>query len=69
MKIEYDSERDLLYIWFTEVSKKSAETVTVKPGVFADFDREGKLIGIEVIDATEVVGKKIEFTLSEKYAA
>jgi uncharacterized protein YuzE len=69
MKIEYDSERDLLYIWFTEVSKKSAETVTIKPGVFADFDREGKLIGIEVIDATEVVGKKIEFTLSEKYAA
>ncbi|MCX5809881.1 MAG: DUF2283 domain-containing protein [Proteobacteria bacterium] len=69
MKIEYDSERDLLYIWFTEVSKKSAETVTVKPGVFADFDREGKLIGIEVIDATEAVGKKIEFTLSEKYAA
>ena len=69
MKIEYDSERDLLYIWFTEVSKKSAETVTVKPGVFADFDREGKLIDIEVIDATEVVGKKIEFTLSEKYAA
>ena len=69
MKIEYDSERDLLYIWFTKVSKKSAETVTVKPGVFADFDREGKLIGIEVIDATEAVGKKIEFTLSEKYAA
>ena len=35
------------------------------PGVHADFSVEGKLIGIEVIDASEVMGKKIEFTLPE----
>jgi uncharacterized protein YuzE len=39
--------------------------VTIRPGVHADFDKEGKLIGIEVIDASEVMGKKIEFKLSE----
>ena len=38
---------------------------TLMPGVHADFSAEGKLIGIEVIDATEVVGKKIEFALPE----
>ncbi|ODS31326.1 MAG: hypothetical protein SCARUB_03555 [Candidatus Scalindua rubra] len=45
--------------------KKSAETVTIKPGVHADFDKDGKLIGIEVIDASEIIGKKIEFTIPE----
>lgn len=39
--------------------------LTVTPGVHADFDREGKIIGIEVIDATEVVGGKIEFKLPQ----
>ncbi|MDR4498266.1 MAG: DUF2283 domain-containing protein [Candidatus Scalindua sp.] len=63
MKIEYDPERDLLYLFFAASDKKSAETVTIKPGVHADFDKEGKLIGIEIIDASEIMGKKIEFTL------
>ena len=65
MKIEYDPERDLLYIYFADPEKKSAETVTIKPGVHVDFDKDGKLIGIEVIDASELMGKKIEFTLPE----
>ena len=69
MKIEYDPERDLLYIYFAEPEKKSAETVTIRPGVYADFDKEGKLIGIEVIDAKEIMGEKIEFKLPELSAA
>ena len=69
MKIEYDPERDLLYIYFAEPERKAAETVTVRPGVHADFDREGKLIGIEVLDAKELMGKKIEFDLPELSAA
>jgi uncharacterized protein YuzE len=69
MRIEYDPERDLLYIYFAESEKKAAETVTVRPGVHADFDREGKLIGIEVLDAKELMGKKIEFDLPELSAA
>ncbi len=69
MKIEYDPERDLLYIYFAEPPKKSAETVTIKPGVYADFDKDGKLIGIEVIDAKEMMGKKIEIDFPELSAA
>jgi uncharacterized protein YuzE len=65
MKIEYDHERDLLYIYFSELEAKVAETITITPGVHADFDREGKLIGIEVIEASKIVGKKIEFKLPE----
>jgi len=65
MRVEYDPLRDLLYIGFSEPELKAAKTITVMPGVHADFSAEGKLIGIEVIDASEVVGKKIEFTLPE----
>jgi uncharacterized protein YuzE len=64
MKIEFDSDRDLLYIWFGEEGTKSAQTITVVPGVHADIDASGKLIGIEVIDATEVLGNKLQFEVS-----
>lgn len=63
MKLEYDPIRDLLYIYFAEPSAKAAKTVTIMPGVNVDFNVEGKLIGIEVIDASEIMDKKIEFTL------
>lgn len=58
MKVEYDPVRDLLYLAF-EPGAKAAKTVTVTPGVHADFDAQGKLIGLEVIDASEVVGRKM----------
>ena len=64
MKIEYDPERDLLYIWFGSVGTKAAETVTVTPGVHADFDAQGKLVGLEVIDAREVLGKSLQFEVA-----
>lgn len=69
MKIEYDPERDLLYIRFAELETKAAQTVTITPGVHADFDRDGKLIGIEMIEASEITDKKIEFKLPEFSAA
>ncbi|MCD6567803.1 MAG: DUF2283 domain-containing protein [Dehalococcoidia bacterium] len=65
MKIEYDSERDLLYMCFASSDKKVAETITVAPGVYADFSREGKLMGIEAVDASEIMGSKIEFGFPE----
>jgi uncharacterized protein YuzE len=39
--------------------------VTVVPGVHADFGADGKLIGIEIIDAAEIMGRKIELSLPE----
>jgi len=65
MKIEYDPDRDLLYICFAELETKAAQTVTITPGVHADFDRDGKLMGIELIEASKVMGKKIEIKLPE----
>jgi len=61
MKIEYDTKRDLLYLWFGVVGTKSARTETVTPGVHVDFGADGKLIGLEVLDATEVLDKRVQF--------
>ena len=62
MKITFDKSRDLLYIWMGE-KQKAAKTETVSPGVHADFSSDGTLIGIEVIDAHELLDEKIELDL------
>lgn len=56
MKVEYDAKRDLLYLLLAPEGKKAARTETVAPGVHVDFDRDGKIIGIEVVEASSVVG-------------
>ena len=41
--------------------EKAARTETVVPGVHADFNAQGRLIGIEVLDASEVLRHKVQF--------
>ena len=53
MKITYDQEVDALYIRFKET------TVTTKhlaEGIAADYDAEGRLTGIEILDARKRLG-------------
>lgn len=61
MKVEYDPARDLLYLWLRPPGTTAAATKTVSPGVHADFDRDGTLIGLEVLDASEVLGDSLQF--------
>ena len=61
MKVEYDPVLDLLYIWFASPGRRAAQTVTVAPGVHADLNPKGRLIGIEVLDASEVLGGRVQF--------
>jgi uncharacterized protein YuzE len=62
MKIEYDQEVDALYIRVQE--KHVARTQEVADGVNIDFDEEGKLIGLEILDATERYSRTDIFNLS-----
>jgi uncharacterized protein YuzE len=53
MKIMYDSEVDALSIIFKET------TVTSQPlaeGITADYDSEGQLAGLEILDALKRLG-------------
>ena len=55
MYITYDPEVDALYIRFQEA------TVTTKnlcEGIAADYDAQGKLAGIEILDAIKRFGDK-----------
>ena len=64
VKIEYDVARDLLYIWFGIPGEKAARTETIVPGMHADFDRQGRLIGIEILDASEVMRDRVQFEVA-----
>lgn len=62
MKIEYDQEVDALYIRVQE--KHVARTQEITEGVNIDFDDEGKVIGLEILDATERYSRPDIFNLS-----
>jgi uncharacterized protein YuzE len=51
MKIEYDREVDALYVRLQE--KYVARTVEIEEGLNLDLDDSGKLIGLEILNATE----------------
>jgi len=51
MKIEYDNQVDAIYIRLQE--KYVMRTVEIEDGLNIDLDENGKLIGLEVLDATE----------------
>ena len=60
MKIDYDAKLGLLYVKLRPSAGPIIRTETVAPGVFADFDEDENLVGIEVIDAklaTEAAGQ------------
>lgn len=46
----YDPDADALYVRIAPKGTKVAETREVQPGVMVDFDPEGRLVGIEVLD-------------------
>lgn len=58
MYIERDKEFDQLYINFSKSSEQGAvaQTVEALPGVNLDLDAEGRLIGVEIIGAKDVIG-------------
>jgi uncharacterized protein YuzE len=52
MKVTYDSETDILRILFSK-SARIEETDEDKPGVIIDYDKDGNIIGLEVLDASK----------------
>ena len=50
MRITYDPGVDALYIRFKE---SSVTTKHLAEGIAADYDKDGKLAGIEILDAVK----------------
>ncbi|HEX4080679.1 MAG TPA: DUF2283 domain-containing protein [Rhizomicrobium sp.] len=53
MKTSYDPEADAMFVWFGPEGGSSARTEEVAPGVMLDFDEDGRVIGIEVLDVRQ----------------
>jgi len=51
MKITYDPEADALYIALRDVP--AADGIDIEEGVSVDLDKNGHIIGIEILDASE----------------
>jgi uncharacterized protein YuzE len=54
MKIRYDAEVDILYIRLREGKIEESDEIT--PEIVADYDKDGKIMGLEILDASEVLG-------------
>jgi uncharacterized protein YuzE len=53
IRTSYDPEADAMFVWFGPEGVKAAVTEEVSPGIMLDFDDEGRVIGIEVLDVSE----------------
>ncbi|OGE19682.1 hypothetical protein A3J19_02615 [Candidatus Daviesbacteria bacterium RIFCSPLOWO2_02_FULL_41_8] len=58
MKVTYDSKVDAMYIYLNPKKKGITRTEEMESGWIADYEGK-KLIGIEILDASKVLGSKL----------
>jgi uncharacterized protein YuzE len=51
MKVTYDAEVDVLRILFSNAPIEESDEE--KPGVIIDYDKDGNVMGMEILDATK----------------
>lgn len=62
MKITYDADVDVIRIVFSDETVQESDEQ--KPGVILDFDKNGNVVGLEILDAS----KRMENPRSLEYA-
>lgn len=65
MKITYDPDVDVLRIVFSHVPIESSDED--KPGIIMDFDLEGNMVGMEILDASQRIENPnaVEYMVSQ----
>ena len=53
MKVTYDPQVDILRILFRDVPVEESDQD--KPGVILDYDKDGNIVGLEVLNASKRV--------------
>ena len=67
MKIEYDGEVDIMYIELTDSRIKESDEIS--EGVIVDYDSGGLPVGIEILDASKLLGAiptTVELAVAER---
>jgi uncharacterized protein YuzE len=64
MKVTYDSDVDVLRILFRNAPIEEGDED--KPGIILDYDQEGNLVGLEVLNASQRIDnpRGVEYSVS-----
>lgn len=62
MKVVYDPETDIVRVLFSSASVDESDED--KPGIILDYDKDGNIVGLEILDAS----KRMENPRSLEYA-
>ncbi|MBS3131384.1 DUF2283 domain-containing protein [Candidatus Woesearchaeota archaeon] len=60
MEFEYDKDVDAAYIYFERPikDKQVKNTIELNENIILDFDGNGKLLGVEILDASKILNKE-----------
>jgi uncharacterized protein YuzE len=56
--IEYDAQSDTLQVYLSNAPIE--ESAELQPGLIVDYDAAGNIVGIELLDASEIVNRTPE---------
>jgi len=62
MKVKYDQEVDVLTIQLSDAAVEESDQD--KPGMILDYDKDGNIVGIEILNAS----KRVQDPKSVEYA-
>jgi len=65
MKIQYDVEVDALYIEFKPLEPGTAENRELSEDVTANYGPDGKLSGLEILNASVILGEQLNKVIVE----
>lgn len=66
MKVTYDPEVDVLRILLSNAPIEESDEE--KPGLILDYDKDGNVVGLEILDASQRVddAREIQFSVVER---
>lgn len=68
MRIQYDREVDALYIELLPLAPGTAENRELSEDIIADYSPDGKLAGLEILDASQVLGEQLKEIIVEDFS-
>ncbi len=69
MKVIYDPENDIIDVILSQ--EEVAESDEIREGIIVDYSKEGKVVSIEILDASEKIAdpKGIQYEIKSQKVA